>query len=192
MAALESSSLKAELKKIILQQVRLHPGFKVEDLYKLLFQAVFGPGHLLHHHGMPMLQEEMANLPRFNKKEPLKELLKEPLFERIDPKGDVHRINLRPYQQRGGDPETLFAIMMESAQAMKGSQKEFLEYWDRCETLARAGSIPFTEKALTDFRGFFIKEKMPVIHHSPAYMEANQPAYRLGIKKFLKKIKNLT
>jgi len=183
MNASKRSNLKTNLKKIILHQNRLHPGFQVEDLYKLLYQAVFGGIHLLHHHALPMLQEEMAHLPRFNKKEPL--------LEPIDPKGAVYRINLRPYKQGGGDPETLFPIMQESAHSLNGSQEEFLEYWKLCVELARAGSIPFTEKTLVDFRAFFVKENFPVIHHSPVYMEANRPAYRIVVKKFLKRLKNL-
>ncbi len=179
----QHAELKVRLKKIILDQIRRHPGFQVEDLYKLLSQAVFGGGHLLHHHALEMLQAEMANLPRFD------EVV--PLVESIDPKGIIYRINLRPYKKGGGVPEILFTVMQESAQFMKGkgNAKHFLNYWDLCEKLARADSIPFTEKALVDFRAFFVKKNFPVIHHSPAYMEANQPAYRIVAEKFLKKYK---
>lgn len=181
MKTTKRSSLKTNLKKIILDQSRLHPGFKVEDLYKLLSQAVFGGGHLLHHHALEMLQEEMANLPRFDEVEPL--------VESIDPKGIIYRINLRAYKKRGGVPEILFTVMQESAQCMKGkgNAKHFLNYWHQCEKLAGAGSIPFTEQTLVDFRTYFVKENLPVIHHSPAYMKASRPAYRIAVKKIIKK-----
>lgn len=164
------------LKALIGSHIRRHRFLKVEDLYKMLYQAVFGVGHLLDRDALRMLEEEMKNLPKYKR---------EPLLESIDPKSEVYRINLRPFKQAGGDPATLFRAMKESARTMKGNPEDFLRYWEMCEDLARKKTIPFIERSLVQYRYFFIGERFPAVHHSAVYRSINRPAYRIVLKKLV-------
>jgi len=109
------------LLQIIEDQFRRHPGFQVEDLYKIVYQATLGGDHLLRDKvaAERMFREEWENLGKIQKGEFLLEV--------IDPKGEVLRVNLRVYRKIGGNPPSSYCFLFahregDSGGSGRGSQ----------------------------------------------------------------------
>ncbi|MCU0233750.1 MAG: hypothetical protein MUE90_06950, partial [Thermoanaerobaculales bacterium] len=81
--------------------LRSHPLAGAEDLYKLLHQSVFGPGHAIPNReaARTYLERELAGLAA--------SLAEEPACEALGGDPPLVRVNLRPFAAAGGDPEAL-------------------------------------------------------------------------------------
>src|SRR4030042_1927156 len=136
---MKSWSERDALKEIVEDQLRRHV-MEVADLYKLNSQMCFGPRHLLKDkkNARKLLQEEWDALDKVQKGEPL--------IEMIDPRGEVLRINLRVSRKTGGDPESLFQVMLTSAENVQPDRNRFLLNWEYFMDMARRKTIPFSEE----------------------------------------------
>jgi hypothetical protein len=171
-----------DLQSIILRQLDLHDGLTVQDMYKLIHQAVFGVHHLLH-------DEEAAHRALKEEFEELGSALPgEALLEMIDPQGIVHRLNLRPYRSKGGTPERLWEAVLLTRDGIKGTTSEFTFLWNEARRLVKLGAIPFTLRDLEVFETEVMGNGHPIVHHSESYRRANRPAYRLIAVRFLETI----
>jgi hypothetical protein len=160
--------------KIVRDQTRLHPKIGLEDLHKLLAQAVGGGAHLrCHRHILSRaLRTEWNGL--------LPPIPDEPLIEPIDPSGRWVRINLRPYKARGGDLTALCAAVLKSS-LDKGRSPSLSGLWRILERLAYSRLIPFDPEELKNFESRL--SQSPV--HSPKYLKKYHPAYRLIARRYL-------
>ncbi len=70
------------------------PQMRATDFYKLLFQGVFGVGHIPGGGARKRLEEEAESLD-------IDDHPDEPLIERVSVDGSLVRVNLRPYLRRG-------------------------------------------------------------------------------------------
>ncbi len=149
-----------------------HRNLQVQDVYKMLYQAVFGPGHVLAHpeEAFSALAEEFAHL-----KPDAGELLLEP----ISPSGTALRLNLRPYKQRGGDLTALWQALLQSARGLSGSKEELLALWDQFAHCVRQGELPFAFAEVEEIDALLRAGGVAAMHHSDAYRRANAPAYRV-------------
>ncbi len=146
--------------------------FDIADAYKLIYQSVFGPEHLLSDHERVMqrlVQELDAMEGEFN----------EPLIEPISVDGNVVRLNLRPYKLLKGDATQLFQAMVQSSQQIRGSKDKFLLLWRQFLLAVMAGMFEFDREAVLRFDAQMSTQNYPAVHHSPGYREANRPAYRV-------------
>ena len=161
---------------IIQDQLRRHPGFRIDDLYKMLHQVCYGGAHLLKNKtkARKTLLEEWNNTEKIPKGEPL--------IETIDPQSEVMRINLRIYKKIGGTPQRLFDVFVRSAEQVKPDRQRLILYWDYTMNMVRAGDIPFSKALMEDFWIDVGKEDFPSIHHSESYVDANRPSYRVVMK----------
>lgn len=156
---------------IIAEQELLHGKLEKADKLKLLFQAVYGGGHLLSDPEVAweFFQNEWDSI------EPESEAGEkcdtggcvtgtgEPLAERISPEGDLYRINLRPCKELGIDPRQLFCAVKRSAERVRG------ESGREVRLLPQALSLGIEPAEVS--KGPF--------HHSSSYSERVRPAYRL-------------
>jgi hypothetical protein len=165
------------LLNIIEDQLRRHPGFRVEDLYKMLYQACFGGDHLIKDKAKARkrLQEEWNNTDKIPKGETLIEI--------IDPRGDVMRINLRIYKKIRGTADRLFDLFVQSAEQFEKDRDRLIRYWGYVMEMVENGEIIFSKSILQDFWIDMGKEGFPAVHHSESYFDANRPAYRIVLKK---------
>ncbi|MEO0068082.1 MAG: hypothetical protein ABIK23_02990 [candidate division WOR-3 bacterium] len=81
--------MKMTLNEILNWHLSHYPLLQAEDIYKLLYQSVYGPGHLLTLPGeiKERLEQEIARV-RFNSRVPE--------TEPLDPEGLLIRVNLAP------------------------------------------------------------------------------------------------
>ncbi|NOX44716.1 MAG: hypothetical protein GXO72_03115 [Caldiserica bacterium] len=164
--------MKGELLGLIELHRRVHPAFGVEDLAKLVYQGVFGADHLLS--DPDRFAREFLEEWRWAEG---RDFPDEPLFEPVDPRGRIYRLNLRPAKRRGVDPEALLDVLL--SQPRRGADPaEFWERWRIVVELAAEGAIPFHPDRLRGY-GEMLAETGIVPRHSVAYRRANRPRYRL-------------
>ncbi len=143
------------------------------DIYKLLYQAVRGPEHLI---ASPQafterLAEEWAAL------DPADD---DPLREAIRPGGSLSRLNLRPYKAQGGQLDGLVAACLETVRRPWGTQDELHKAWEGFVAACRDRSWPGVSlEQVETFSAWLAGHGYPPVHHSERYRDLYRPAYRL-------------
>jgi len=159
---------------------------RVQDVYKLLYQGVFGPKHSLGLNVREALLEEIAQLGHTSSHV----TGEEETIERVSPDGLVIRVNLRPllvYNRAEIDDElyerkldALVECLIISAESTRGSLEEFLQMWSDFKMLAV--SYPkwgFGVREIEEFEASVKAKDYPPVHHSDVYVELYKPAYRV-------------
>lgn len=144
---------------------------RATDVYKLLYQGVFGVGHLFGEDTWHRLEAEARVLR-------LDEQPEEPLFEGISVDGSMVRVNLRPYLRQGLPLSRLFSAMEESAPE-KGRVEEFLKAWSIFKELVGSGRLMFDDEEIEELNRDLELGGCQPRHHSDAYRRAYAPAYRV-------------
>lgn len=146
----------------------------MQDVYKLLYQSVFGVGHIIRSGGQALecLRRELDSID-------LRLHPEEELVENISLNGGTVRVNLRPFMRRGLEAGRLFEAMKASAEGNRGTSDEFLKIWREFGSLVRSGAFGFDLQRLKEFDKFARDNKYPVVHHSTAYSKLYAPSYRV-------------
>lgn len=152
-----------------------YPVMEIADVYKLLHQATYGPGHLVSN--KKAAREWLEH--DFEVMGPPGE---DALVEHVHPAGAVVRLHLRPYAAYGGEVKKLVDAMVRSAEQVTGDPAQMAAWWDvfarRCEPEGPlAGQFPL--HALELFGRVRAQELWPAVHHSPAYNREYRPSYRV-------------
>jgi hypothetical protein len=164
-----------DITMLIKEHIGQRPEARAQDIYKLLYQGVFGVGHIISERAWEALVEE-AN--RIN----LDEHLEDPLLETVSPDGSMVRINLRQYIKSGGDLEKLYRVMKESAK-IEGDPAVFLKYWSQFKKLASVGVFSFSLDEIEALDDLIQKEGQKPRHHTEPYRITYYPAYRVVSRK---------
>ena len=145
---------------------------QVQDVYKLLYQSVYGPAHILSNldAAKAYLEKELREIKIAND---------EPLFEPLSLDKKIVRVNLRPYKLQGGETEMLFQVLQESARAIRGNDKDFNHLWDTFVTLVNSQKMDFDNKAVALINEQKQRVGIQQMHHSSEYRLANKPSYRV-------------
>ncbi|MEA3311845.1 MAG: hypothetical protein U9Q76_06465 [candidate division WOR-3 bacterium] len=174
---------------IIAEQELLHGKLEKADKLKLIFQAVYGGGHLLpdSEAAWECLKNEWDSIEPESKVGEKCDTggcvtggvtgvtgtgvtggcvtgTGEPLAERISPEGDLYRINLRPAKELGIDLRRLFEAVKRSAEVVTADRAR-----SEARVLPQSRSVGIEPDMVTN--GPF--------HHSRSYRERVRPAYRL-------------
>ena len=179
--------MSRSLPAILAWHRRRYPLLRATDIYKLIHQGVYGPGHIISSAAAAhkALACELAELQVPSPKDrgrSQEELAVEP----IDPESRLVRVNLRPLFEQGGstDTEWLVEALVESARRVKGDPDQMKRRlaaavrWCR-KTLPRQAAGLERMAARAEESGF------PAFHHSPAYARAYRPAYRVILRSCL-------
>ena len=167
-----------------------YPLLRAQDIYKLVHQGVFGPGHSIAsaEQAKRSLKDEVGRL----KAEARRWSGDEELIEPIDPDGRLVRANLRPFlgevkgqearakrqSRQTADAEWLATALVESARRVKGDPDEMARRlavavgWCRKNLPRQAAGL---ERTAVEAR----EAGYPAFHHSPAYKREYRPAYRV-------------
>jgi len=150
------------------EQIRLHPSIQPQDIAKLCYQAAHGAEHLLTDLAAAetfFFTEFAATAPR-----------KQPLYEAISE--ETVRVNLAAWKARGLDAAWLWYLFSHSPVPLTLGEPRLEEYLDAAEKLLDSA----------DFSAFvtaYRQSGMPALHHSAAYREQEQPAYRIVSRSFV-------
>ena len=170
------------LKLLVEEHLKRHPVMEQCDVYKLLYQGVLGPEHLV------ASPEDFAAQLRAEY-EAVSPDKAEPLWEPVRLDGALVRLNLRPFKARGGDVEQLIAACLQTAQRAWGTPEELQAAWVAFVELCRAGTwgvFPLPE--VLAFSAWLEEHGYPPVHHSAGYKETSKPAYRLVYGEFLSSV----
>ncbi len=155
------------LQKILDQQFERYKKIQVQDVYKLLYQGVFGPEHFICEKTRQNMYEE------FEKAKPEKGIM----FEKISRVFDIYRVNIRAYKAYNGTKEDLFSLFQESANIKTGNEKVFKLLWDWFKKINDEKDYFSYEEIEAFEKKYSIPEQLPVLHHSKKYRKANKPSY---------------
>jgi len=158
---------------ILEEQFKLYKDIQVQDVYKLIYQGIFGCEHAVDEKSRERLYEEFE-MAEPNEKEKVTEKISDFL---------IYRINIRPYKALEGEKETLFEWFYESSKMKEGTIKEFLINW-KVFRLVNEHKHYFLDKEIKDFEKIIKQEyskrkQLPLVHHSEEYRKANNPSYRV-------------
>ncbi|MCW4012359.1 MAG: hypothetical protein NWF07_05120 [Candidatus Bathyarchaeota archaeon] len=151
------------------------PMARAQDIYKLLFQGVFGVAHIVSDKAWNILIEEAG---RIN----LKEHSEDPLIEPVSPDASMVRVNLRQYINGGGDLESLYQVMRKSAEH-KGDDEVFLDYWGQYKRMVTEGLVSGAQNEIDELDNLISTEGVKPRHHTEPYRQAYYPAYRVVVMK---------
>jgi hypothetical protein len=156
------------------------PLIRAVDVYKLLYQGVFGVSHLMKPEALTYLQEEAKGLN-------LSDQLNDPLCEDVSMDGSVIRVNLRPYLRRGLSLDGLFDAMKET-RLREGKPAAFLVQWNSFVNLVRGKELPFSLLEVERLDRELNRVNPQPRHHSLEYGEAYKPAYRVVRRRTVERI----
>jgi hypothetical protein len=167
---------------------KTEPAMQMEDAYKWIYQATRGGEHAAPDREMAKqwLDAEWKTL--------FEPMAHEPIWQPLCEDGSIGRLNLRPYKQRGGNPDDLVDAFVAGAKEFKGTEADFLAAWNGLGNRLKkraAGSLSHKQWKTLDTA---MKAKnYPAIHHSERYNKALIPAYRIlpagEMKKLIEKAK---
>lgn len=160
--------------EFFLAHIPADPDLRIEDAYKWLFHATRGGEHAIENESSARLwlENEWQTLGH-----PLPD---EPLWVPLTADGRVGRLNLRPYRARNGSPDALHTAFLAGAESFDPSAARFRAAWNELGRILKArpaGHLTRTEWQRLDRD--MQAQGYPAIHHSPAYVRARQPAYRV-------------
>lgn len=152
-----------------------YPQMQLADIYKLLHQAAFGPGHLIASKkaAREWLEHEAGRVS------PSAE---SPLVENVHPDAQIVRLHLRPYLALGGGLKPLLEAFVRSAEQVSGDAQQMAAWWQVFESLCSKGALcadVCEQREAALFGRVRAQEQWPAVHHSPAYYAVYQPAYRV-------------
>lgn len=149
---------------LVAEQLTRYPAAEPVDVYKLLYQGVRGPEHLL-------ASPELFAARLQAEYEAVSGAEDGPLWEPVRPDGTLGRLHLRPYKARGGEIAALLAACLETARRRWDPAATLVQVWQ--SVAASRGREWQALDAQLAAQGY------PPVHHSERYRAAYGPAYRL-------------
>ncbi len=162
-----------ELMEVIAFQIKLRPLMEIQDVYKMLYQAYLGIGHLIADKGKAInyLTSELATCTDHASDDLL--------WENISPNETVGRINLRPFLHHKMDRDALVRKLMIFAPNPPGTKADLISAWEVVGALIEQSKLPFHYSAYQCFTSTVVAQDFPVMHHSQNYSRLYKPAYRI-------------
>jgi hypothetical protein len=159
------------LESLLTSHLARYSEMQIQDLYKLIHQAVMGSGHAV-------TDPESARLWLERELAEMGDGISEPLIDPISADGQMARVHLRPFVAQGGDPQKLLSAFIRTANEFRGDEETLKNEWDiatRMEIFPPAEMDAF----IHSLQGY------PAVHHSALYTQRYRPAYRVILQKYL-------
>lgn len=158
------------LEQILYNHAQQYPLMQPQDAVKLIYQNVFGGGHLIRDPDACQcaLRREYENTPQ----EP-----SVPLLELIG--NGMARVMLNALDRSGYSPEQLGYDFIRSSREHTGSMNGFLLKLDILRKVTAVGAFGFDSDELEVYLTEYKTAGYPMVSHSPQYREAYRPAYRV-------------
>jgi hypothetical protein len=168
-----------DFKEFLRAHIKRRPLLRVRDVYKLIFQGVFGVGHIMGEDAYERLSEEASRIS-------LEDHKWEPLIEPANPEETIIRVNLRPFLRKKGNLRSLYEAMLESSKK-EGKKEQFMELWNNFKRLNSEEDLGFDTEQIREHDLSIEKNGIKPQHHSEPYRQAYYPAYRVVIAEIFEK-----
>ncbi|MBQ8624324.1 MAG: hypothetical protein IJ424_08190 [Oscillospiraceae bacterium] len=165
------------VKSALLTNALKHAKMRPQDAVKLVYQACFGPGHLISdpQKAFEYLKAEYeATRPRETA----------PLCEPIGL--GMARVNLAALDPNGVEIEKLFAAFIASSKIKNSDMAEFLKALELLKSLCKDGVFRFGVDELNAYLEDYAKAGYPMVSHSKEYKQAYEPAYRVVLEEIFR------
>ena len=166
-----------DIEAVLAAHFETHRAIEPQDVYKLLYQRVFGPEHAIDHRraAMEALYLEVLQLPPAPAVMP-------PLVEPLSP--NLSRVNIQPFVHGRGSIDLLWRRFYRTAQTHKAGTLADLERdWRRF--LGSVWAQRYAPEVLEQFWQRMATAGFTAVHHSRGYAEANAPHYRVVLQALL-------
>jgi hypothetical protein len=182
MANLTTPMMPADLDlwlALIQQHLGWYPLMELADIYKLLYQGVMGPEHMV------ATQQEFARrLEAEFESQPQDDT--QPVLELIRPDHQLFRLNLRPYKAIHSRINEVIPAMLATTKLITGTLDDVRAVWLGFSRYLEQERISgFSSSLLDEFNNWLNQQSFPPIHHSEVYTREYRPAYRLISSKFI-------
>ena len=164
-------------KALIMLHYEKYPKAQPRDFYKLIYQGVFGVGHIISDSAKEYLVEEANRVD-------LKDYPNRLLVESVSPNGSMVRVYLRPFMRRKLSLDRLFWVMQRSAKR-EGDIGQFMDLWQVFIDMVESGEISMDQDALDEINTTIESDGLKPMHHTEPYRDAYYPAYRVVWKPYL-------
>ena len=164
------------LEQVLLRHAKKYPLMEPTDAVKLIYQNVFGGGHLIKDPAAcrNALQHEYESL----RQDPYG-----PLLETIG--NGMVRVMLNAMDASGYSIRQLGNDFVRSSQEHRGSLQGFLLKLDILRKVTAAGAFSFSSEELETYLHAYKQAGYPMVSHSQQYRQAYKPAYRVVLQKML-------
>jgi hypothetical protein len=162
----------------LLEEYRLHPILRLEDMYKFIHQSAMGPAHWGMDSVMVMqyLSAETKNLVPDKRVSSL---------QYLTPDSTLVRVHLHPYLFQNGDINSLGTAFLATAKSFQPDTARMKIYIDWFLELVLMDRIKFDMKRCLAFFDKMKTSHYPAIDHSQRYTKMYAPAYRVVLKKYI-------
>ena len=158
---------------LVEEHLARRPGMEPRDVYKLLFQGIRGPEHIIA--SPEAFTERLQGEWEF-----LEPAGDEPLLESIRPDGRLLRLNLRPFKAARGVIEDLATACLRTSLSSWGTLVELQTAWNGFSAACREYTWPGVKlEEINAFTTWVEAQGYPPVHHSERYRSLYRPAYRL-------------
>lgn len=165
-----------ELEAVLRLHALRYPLMQPQDAVKLIYQNEFGGGHLIQ-------DEESCKAYLRWEYDAVPQDPQMPLYEEIG--NGIVRVNLAAMESN--QLEELAQSFIHSAAVHIGSMQVFQQKLDALHRLTSQGLLPFSLAALEDYLAQYRAAGCPMVSHSQGYRNAYRPAYRVILKRYLKR-----
>ena len=173
----------SELMNLIKVHLYLYKNVEIQDIYKLLFQSVFGAEHFLQ-------DVDSAKTRLVEEWNQIQAEAQEPLQVPVSIDGSIVRVNLRRCKAEGIEVTDVWDVFYRSVHNSNASKDEFDKVWQNFYQLCFGKIAPYVAHQVHLFGEEAKAKGFPARHHSAAYRNSNHPAYRVvlfsEIKSWLK------
>ena len=164
------------LEQILRIHGKRYPLMEPKDAVKLIYQNVFGGGHLIRDPEAcrRKLEQEYAGI----RPEP-----GAPLTEDIG--NGMVRVRLQALADSSYSLGQLGEDFIQSAREHQGSREEFLRKLECLRVVTASGAFGFTREELDAYLAEYRAAGYPMVSHSAQYRQAYGPAYRIVLRRLL-------
>jgi hypothetical protein len=158
---------------LVNEHLEKYPEMRIADVYKLLYQACMGPEHAItDHEGVEDWLLKEWDRVTANKDEDL--------YENITLFHHIYRLHLRPAKVNDISTSKILEAFISLGEVFPKNPELFRSIWTAVVELIKSGKITLPDSAeLNEFIKLIEENDYPPMHHSKAYAEAYEPAYRL-------------
>ena len=166
------------LEQVLRRHARKYPMMQPTDAVKLIYQNVFGGGHLIKDREacLRAVQREYENTPQEQHA---------PLLESIG--NGLVRVMLNAIDGSGYSIRQLGDDFIRSSEVHKGNLNSFLIKLDVLRKVTASGAFGFTPEELEAYLEAYKEAGYPMVSHSEQYRKAYKPAYRILLASIISK-----
>jgi hypothetical protein len=175
-ASLQGSAGAAEFSAVLARHFQTYQALTLQDVYKLIYQRVFGPEHSITNLAVARerLYLEILQLPQTPSTLPL-----------VDPLSpDLCRVNLQPFLHSGGSVALLWKAFRRTTRAFQpGTLDDLLRTWRWF--VGTPWARRYAPESIEQFWQCMATASFSAVHHSRVYTMAHTPHYRVVSRTLL-------